>query len=313
MAIICVSGATGNVGGACARYLLSQGAKVRCLVRDRNSEKSLALQELGAELVYGDFENPESLSSALEGTVSALLTCSNQLEQVVLETNFIHAFETATTCKYLVKLSTCGCPGYCATDSSIEYGRWHATIEEALEASSILSWTILQPNDFMQNHAGDIFGSLPYHKALVYPRTTEQMSSGCANIVDTRDVGEIAAKLLLVENEEERRTHYGKRYHVCGPKGWSIRNLAALYEEALSLPEGSITCHEGMSEAAFADHLETNASFPRWLAIAVARNQLFWAEGKLDYASSEPILRLHPTFRTMEAWVKEHAPLVQFS
>ena len=68
-----------------------------------------------------------------------------------------------------------------------------------------------------------------------------------------------------------------------------------------------------MSEAAFADHLETNAGFPRWLAVAVAHNHMFWAEGKLDYASSEPVLQLHPVFRTMEAWVQEHAPLVRFS
>ena len=98
-----------------------------------------------------------------------------------------------------------------------------------------------------------------------------------------------------------------KRYHVCGPASWSIHALAALYEAALSLPAGSIACKEGMSEAAFADHLETNAGFPRWLAVAVAHNHMFWAEGKLDYASSEPVLQLHPVFRTMEAWVQEHA------
>ena len=311
MAIICVSGATGNVGGACARYLLSQGAKVRCLVRDADSEKSLALKALGAELAPGDFANAESLSAALKGTVAAMLACSNQPEQVALETNFIRAVESSSTCKYLVKLSTCGCPGYCAADSAIEYGRWHAAIEAALEATDSLTWTILQPNDFMQNHAGDIFGSLP-HKALAYPRTSEQMMSGCARIVDTRDVGEIAAKLLLLD-EAERGAHSGKRYHVCGPASWSIHALAVLYEAALSLPAGSIACKEGMSEAAFADHLETNAGFPRWLAVAVAHNHMFWAEGKLDYASSEPVLQLHPIFRTMEAWVQEHAPLVRFS
>ena len=109
MAIICVSGATGNVGGACARYLLSLGAKVRCLVRDADSEKSLALKALGAELAPGDFANAESLSAALKGTVAAMLACSNQPEQVALETNFIRAVESSSTCKYLVKLSTCGC------------------------------------------------------------------------------------------------------------------------------------------------------------------------------------------------------------
>ena len=66
-------------------------------------------------------------------------------------------------------------------------------------------------------------------------------------------------------------------------------------------------------EADFATHLEKNASFPRWLALAVARNHIFWADGKLDYPSAELVLALHPTFRTMEEWVKEHAPLVKFA
>ena len=68
-----------------------------------------------------------------------------------------------------------------------------------------------------------------------------------------------------------------------------------------------------MSEESFADHLETNAGFPRWLAVAVARNQILWAEGKLGYPSSEGVLAIHPTFRTMEEWVSEHKHLVRFA
>ena len=303
-----IAGATGNVGGACARALLSSGAKVRCLVRDVNSEKSLALKALGAELSAGDFADMASLSAALVGATSALLACSNQPQQVDLETNFIRAAAGSPTCQYLVKLSTCGCPGYCTIDSAIEYGRWHAAIEASLEASE-LAWTVLQPNDFMQNHAGDIFGSLP-HKVLAYPRTVEQLASGGARIVDTRDVGEVAAALLMLD---DRSAHHGKKYHVCGPASWSVRGLASLYESALELPAGAIQCVEGMSEASFADNLEANAGFPRWLAVAVARNHIFWAEGKLDYASSDAVLALHPTWRTMEAWVAEHAALVRFA
>ena len=124
------------------------------------------------------------------------------------------------------------------------------------------------------------------------------------------DVGEVAAKLLLLS---ERSAHHGQRYHVCGPTSCSVRTLAALYESALGLPAGEISCVADLSEEAYAEQLEQKAGFPGWLAAAVARNQLFWAEGKLDYQSSDAILALHPTFRTMESWVAEHAPLVRFS
>lgn len=304
-----ITGSSGNVGGACAHYLLASGAKVRCFVRSSSSEKAQALKDAGAELAEGDFADTASVARALEGTTAVLLACSNQLDQVALETNFINAAAEFKGSRYLVKLSTCGAPGYCEAGSAIEYGRSHAAIEAVLEAKSGLDWTILQPNCFMQNHAGDIFGSLP-HRVLAYPRTASQLETGAARIVDTRDVGEVAAKLLLLD---ERSGHAGQRYHVCGPTSCSVRSLAATYEAALGLPAGAITCVEDMSEAAYAEGLEQKAGFPSWLAVAVARNQGFWAEGKLDYPSSDAVLALHPTFRTMESWVAEHAPLVHFA
>lgn len=283
---------------------------MRCLVRDPSSPKAKALADAGATLVQGDFANVASLESALVGMDTAFLACSNQNIQVELEINFIAAAARAGL-KYLVKLGTCGCEGYCSSDSTIEYGRYHADIEAKLESTESLNWTVLQPNDYMQNHLGDIFGSLP-HKALVYPRSTEQLESGAARIVDTRDVGEVAAKLLMLD-EGEQRAHYGKKHHVCGPKAWSVSGLGRLYEAALELTAGSIHCVDDMSEGGFADHLEKNAGFPRWLAVAVAKNHIFWAEGKLDYPSADLVEGLHPKFRTMEEWVEEHAPLVKFA
>ena len=314
---VLVTGATGNVGGACARFLLAKGATVRCLVRDADGKKAHELRELGAEISVGDFSDMTSLTKAVEGVAAAFLACSNQPEQVALEKNFISAMAAGCLGRsgksYLVKLSTCGCPTYCSHDSAIEYGRFHAAIEAALEQTADLEpnleWTVLQPNDFMQNHAADIFGTLP-SKVLAYPRTAEQLVSGRARIVDTRDVGEIAAKLILLG---DRSAHHARKYHVCGPVGWSVQELAGLYEKELGLPGSAITCVADMSESAFAEGLEQNAGFPRWLAVAVARNHIFWAEGKLDYGSSDAVVALHPTPRTMEAWVKEHAPLVSFS
>ena len=117
---ILVTGATGNVGGACARHLLSAGASVRALVRDKSSDKAKALADAGAELVQGDFSDAASLSSALDGVAAALLACSNQTSQVALETAFITAAKATASLKYIVKLSTCGCPDYCTADSAIE-------------------------------------------------------------------------------------------------------------------------------------------------------------------------------------------------
>ena len=60
-----VTGATGFIGGRLTRRLLSDGARVRCLVRDRRRAEDLS--GLGAELHEGDVLDPSSLAGAGEG------------------------------------------------------------------------------------------------------------------------------------------------------------------------------------------------------------------------------------------------------
>ncbi|MFT3705355.1 MAG: NmrA/HSCARG family protein [Agriterribacter sp.] len=64
--IILVTGATGAQGGSVALALMSSGKyHVRCLTRNKHSEKALALKRKGAEIVEGDLGNIESLKSAM--------------------------------------------------------------------------------------------------------------------------------------------------------------------------------------------------------------------------------------------------------
>lgn len=65
---ILVTGATGAQGGSVARALLNtKRYTVRCLTRNANSEKALALRKAGAELVEGDLGDKDSLLAAMVG------------------------------------------------------------------------------------------------------------------------------------------------------------------------------------------------------------------------------------------------------
>ncbi|MBW4697010.1 MAG: NmrA/HSCARG family protein [Aphanocapsa lilacina HA4352-LM1] len=67
-ALILVTGATGNQGGAVARRLLADGAfRVRALVREPQAEKARALAAQGAALVQGNLEDRLSVERALDG------------------------------------------------------------------------------------------------------------------------------------------------------------------------------------------------------------------------------------------------------
>lgn len=66
--IILVTGATGAQGGSVAKALLEKNQfSVRILTRNPISEKALALQLAGAEIMKGDLNDIESLKQAMKG------------------------------------------------------------------------------------------------------------------------------------------------------------------------------------------------------------------------------------------------------
>ena len=63
---VCVTGATGFIGGALVDRLLRDGASVRVLARP--SPRADALAKRGAEVIQGDLSNSEALDEAVRGT-----------------------------------------------------------------------------------------------------------------------------------------------------------------------------------------------------------------------------------------------------
>ena len=66
-----IMGITGRVGGAIAENLLTQGERVRAIVR--NPEKAARWKERGAEIAIADSYDPDALASAFEGTDGVFL------------------------------------------------------------------------------------------------------------------------------------------------------------------------------------------------------------------------------------------------
>ncbi len=62
-----VLGATGQQGGAVARALLRRGQTVRALTRKTDSSAARTLAGLGATVVAGDLDRPETLPPAFAG------------------------------------------------------------------------------------------------------------------------------------------------------------------------------------------------------------------------------------------------------
>jgi uncharacterized protein YbjT (DUF2867 family) len=68
---VLVLGATGGQGGAVAAALIRAGRPVRALVRDPAAPAARRLAAAGAQLAAGDFTDPETLTTAMQGAAAA--------------------------------------------------------------------------------------------------------------------------------------------------------------------------------------------------------------------------------------------------
>jgi uncharacterized protein YbjT (DUF2867 family) len=70
---VLVGGATGRLS-AVVRALRSRGLGVRALTRETGSPRAEALRELGADVAYGDFDDPTRIEAAALGVEAAFFT-----------------------------------------------------------------------------------------------------------------------------------------------------------------------------------------------------------------------------------------------
>ena len=138
---ILITGATGVVGGAVARRLLSTDVRVRALVRNPDAAR---LDEK-IEVVRGDLGVPASLEPALQGVdavflVWPFLTSAGAEDVVDMITSHAHR---------VVYLSTSGAPtdGE-TTDNPIM--RFHGELEATVRAADV-DWVLLHPASFASN------------------------------------------------------------------------------------------------------------------------------------------------------------------
>jgi uncharacterized protein YbjT (DUF2867 family) len=211
---ILITGATGNVGSAVLDILSSTDANLRALVHDE--PKAQSLRDRGVEAILGDFLDPESLAPALEGVGTVLLITPIHPEQVRQAANVIEAARDSDNDPRIVRLSVAQASHEAPTKNS----RQHAQIEEEL-ISSGLPYTLLRPTTFMQN-------TLATARAVASEgRIYQPFKDGKLGMIDARDMGKVAAKVLTEEG------HEGKTYTLTGPAAISFYEIAEMLSEVL--------------------------------------------------------------------------------
>src|SRR5215207_6730339 len=211
---ILVTGATGNVGSAVLDNLGTIDGNLRALAHNESSARSL--KDRGVEAVVGDFLEPETLVPALQGVSTVLLITPIHPEQVTQASNVIKAAKDSGNDPRIVRLSVHQASHEAPTRNS----RQHAQVEDEL-ISSGLPYALLRPQAFRQNTLAT--GRTVASEGRIY----QPFKDGKLGMIDARDIGEVAAKVLTEEG------HEGEVYTLTGPAAISFYDIAETLSEIL--------------------------------------------------------------------------------
>ncbi len=223
--IILVAGATGDLGGAIARALLSKGEQVRVLVRPPSNYKPLV--DAGAEPVFGDLKVRSSLDPACKG-VKVLITTANSAKRggednpqtVDLEGNrkLIDAAKAAGV-RHFIFVSISGIP----PNSLVPLLQAKLATEQYLAASGI-PYTIIAPDAFM-----DFWVALVVGLPAVSGRPVTLVGSGNFkhSFIFTGDIVNFIVASINNPKAINRKLTMG------GPKALSYRDAVATFEKVL--------------------------------------------------------------------------------
>jgi uncharacterized protein YbjT (DUF2867 family) len=189
---ILVAGASGDVGAEVVRALRERGARVRAMVR------ATPLRDAdGVEVVEGDLADRASIDRAMRGVTAAVFMTPHHTREEELGASFVEAAQAAR----LQRLVFCAAAHPTSRFRVIQrlydalvgligpHYRPKLAVERRVRASG-LSPVILCPSNFYQNDETGIGEILDG----VYPHP---LGSKRASRVDTRDIGDAAARALL--------------------------------------------------------------------------------------------------------------------
>lgn len=211
--MILVTGASGNVGSRLVRILVEAGVPTRALVR--RPDAAAELENLGAEVVVGTFEDAEVLRDAVRGVEQVYLVSPPGTDGMVAQQVAVVEAARGEGVRHIVKQSSIGAD--LDPDASIVIA--HRRIEEAIENSG-MSWTHLRPHWFMQNELGQA-GTIAGDGVFYAPDVGE------ISMIDVADVAAVAAQVLRGDG------HEGQAYLLTGPQALSYADVADVYSRSL--------------------------------------------------------------------------------
>lgn len=189
---VTVFGATGKIGRELLPLL--SGAQIPTIAVTRNKNKAPSMPFV--EWTEADMSDRSTLHKAI-GHSTDIFLASSVGNRFIEEQSNVIAEALQVGVKHLVKISSPGA----AKDSPNLIARPNGEVDAFLKASG-LPYTILQPTAFMQNWLGGFSETIKKER-----RIYEATGDGKRPFIDTRDIAEVAFRVLTDTREHVNQTH----------------------------------------------------------------------------------------------------------
>jgi uncharacterized protein YbjT (DUF2867 family) len=249
--MILITGASGNVGKEVLKQIVQTGVRVRAGFQSVSKGGAVS----GAEVVAIDYNQPETLRTALKGVDRVFLVGPPTSQLPALERKAMDVIAQSNV-RHVVKLSAMG--GRDAT-----FPRQHAESEDYIRSTGV-PYTFLRPNGFMQNMVN-------YNAPTINTQNAFYGSEGDGRVsqIDLRDVAAVAVKALTEDG------HVGKAYTLTGPESLTNSEIAQMLSRELGREIRFINLPPAQLREAL-----LSSGVPGWNTDALLDLQRLYREGK---------------------------------
>ena len=243
-----ITGASGQLGRRTAELVLERYRLDGLILVTRSPDVLTDLAVRGAEVRFGDFDQPGSLPDAFAGGERMLLISTTDLEGRVRQHQSAIRAAARAGVRHVTYTSVLSPK---PPNPAVVAPSHHAT-ESALEDGG-LAWTFLRNSLYAEYQVAEAA------RAIVTGALVHNRGGGKVAYISREDCAAVAAAVLTTSGHERRV------YDVTGPESFSAADLAALYGqmggrtvEAVALDDESFVASL-VGDAAGDDHLKYGA------------------------------------------------------
>ena len=212
---VIVTGASGKLGRLVTEKLMGRIPPAEVVLVTRHPEALRDFAARGADVRYGDFDDPASLPEAFAGGRRMLLISTDAIGRRVAQHRAAIDAAAAAGVGHVVYTSHVNpVAGHPIGPVAEEHGETEAMLHD-----SGLAWTVLRFGSFAELQVQ------PGAVAVAAGRLVTNAGAGRIVPVSRRDCAEAAAIVLTTDG------HDAKTYEITGPQALSPSDLAALFAE----------------------------------------------------------------------------------